>query len=127
MRVLVAPDSCKGTLTAAQVAAAIADGVEAAGDHAVRCPPADGGEGTLAVLAAAIAAAGGLGFVELELLCDVTTPYQDAAVRFACRQGVPAHAVVGSLDPRGVDEAAFASVTVASTRNELAGARRVIA
>lgn len=52
-RVLVAPDSFKGTFTAAQVAQAVARGVERAGIAADRCPLADGGEGTQAVLLAA--------------------------------------------------------------------------
>jgi glycerate kinase len=49
--VLVAPDAFKGTLTAAEVAAALAAGLRAGGATAVeRCPMADGGEGTLAAL-----------------------------------------------------------------------------
>jgi glycerate 2-kinase len=44
--VLVAPDSFKGTLTAAEVAEALARGLEGAGAGADRCPLADGGEGT---------------------------------------------------------------------------------
>jgi len=51
--VLVAPDSFKGTFSAAQVAEALAAGVEEAGARADRCPVADGGEGTLDVLLAA--------------------------------------------------------------------------
>lgn len=52
---LVAPDSFKGTFTAAQVAAAIGRGLEAAGEApADLCPVADGGEGTLAVLLTAL-------------------------------------------------------------------------
>jgi glycerate kinase len=52
---LVAPDSFKGTFTAAQVAAAIGRGLEAAGEPAPDlCPVADGGEGTLAVLLTAL-------------------------------------------------------------------------
>mgnify|MGYP001812307845 FL=1 len=50
MRVLVAPDKFKGTAEAAEVAAAIADVVEAAGSEAVLQPMADGGEGTLGAL-----------------------------------------------------------------------------
>ncbi len=50
MRVLVAPDSFKGTFCAGDVAAAIARGVEGAEATADRCPVADGGEGTLDVL-----------------------------------------------------------------------------
>lgn len=54
--VLVAPDAFKGTFTAGEVAAAIARGLEAAGRPADLCPVADGGEGTLEVLAAALGA-----------------------------------------------------------------------
>ena len=49
--VLVAPDSFKGTFTAAQVARAIGQGLEAAGRPVDLCPVADGGEGTLQALA----------------------------------------------------------------------------
>jgi glycerate kinase len=52
--VLVAPDSFKGTLTAAQVAAAIAAGLRDGGREAVESPVADGGEGTLEALLAAL-------------------------------------------------------------------------
>ncbi len=48
--VLVAPDSFKGTFTAAQVAAAIGDGLRAGGWPVDLCPAADGGEGTLDAL-----------------------------------------------------------------------------
>jgi glycerate kinase len=54
--VLVAPDSFKGTLSATEVADAIARGVESAGMVADRCPLADGGEGTLDALAPALGA-----------------------------------------------------------------------
>jgi glycerate kinase len=53
-RFLVAPDSFKGTFNAGEVAAAIAAGIEAAGAQADRCPVADGGEGTMAVLLSAL-------------------------------------------------------------------------
>jgi glycerate kinase len=49
-RALLAPDSFKGTLTAEAVAEALAIGFEAAGWEVDRCPLADGGEGTAAVL-----------------------------------------------------------------------------
>jgi len=48
--VLVAPDKFKGTFGAAEVAAAIAAGLRAAGREAVELPVADGGEGTAAIL-----------------------------------------------------------------------------
>jgi len=54
--VLVAPDSFKGTFSAAQVAAAIGRGLERAGVAPLPdlCPLADGGEGTLSVLLTAL-------------------------------------------------------------------------
>lgn len=56
--VIVAPDSFKGTLTAAEVADGIARGLRAGGVRRVRVLPiADGGEGTLAVLVAPLGAA----------------------------------------------------------------------
>ncbi|MEK6228243.1 MAG: glycerate kinase [Actinomycetota bacterium] len=51
---LVAPDSFKGTFSAAEVAAAIARGLRAGGREAVELPVADGGEGTMDVLQAAL-------------------------------------------------------------------------
>jgi glycerate kinase len=47
---LVAPDSFKGTFSAREVAAAIADGLRAAGREAEELPVADGGEGTIDAL-----------------------------------------------------------------------------
>jgi glycerate 2-kinase len=51
---LVAPDSFKGTFSASEVAAAIASGLRAAGREADELPVADGGEGTMDVLVAAL-------------------------------------------------------------------------
>lgn len=51
--ILVAPDSFKGTFTASRVSDAIAAGLAKAGLPVDRCPVADGGEGTLEVLASA--------------------------------------------------------------------------
>ena len=55
--VLVAPDSFKGTYSAVEVADAVASGLERGGSTADRCPVADGGEGTAAVVAAALGGA----------------------------------------------------------------------
>ncbi len=52
--VVIAPDSFKGTLTAAEVAEAVAGGVRTAGGTARLCPVADGGEGTLEALRTAL-------------------------------------------------------------------------
>ena len=55
MKIVIAPDSFKETLSAAEVAEALADGVRAALPHATidACPMADGGEGTVAAMVAA--------------------------------------------------------------------------
>src|SRR6476646_7243571 len=51
MRLLIAPDAFKGTLRAAEVAAAVGRGVDRAGlAPPDLCPIADGGEGTLEAL-----------------------------------------------------------------------------
>ena len=52
--ILLAPDKFKGTLSAAEVAEAMARGAAAAGAETDRCPVADGGDGTAAVLLAAL-------------------------------------------------------------------------
>ncbi|MGB6056714.1 MAG: glycerate kinase [Microthrixaceae bacterium] len=53
MRVLVAPDKFRGTASAPQVAAAIAEGLTGAGHRATSQPLSDGGEGFLEVLGGA--------------------------------------------------------------------------
>jgi glycerate kinase len=50
MKIVIAPDSFKGTYPANEVAAHIASGVRAAGGTAVELPVADGGEGTYEIL-----------------------------------------------------------------------------
>ncbi len=59
MRVVIAPDSFKGSIGAAAAAAALAGGWHTArpGDEVICVPLADGGEGTLDVLAAAVSGA----------------------------------------------------------------------
>lgn len=53
MRVLVAPDKFKGSLTAIEVATALAQGLEAAGVASRALPVADGGDGSIAAALAA--------------------------------------------------------------------------
>jgi glycerate kinase len=52
--VLVAPDSFKGTLSAAEVAGALADGLRDGGMEAQELPIGDGGEGTMDALVATL-------------------------------------------------------------------------
>jgi glycerate 2-kinase len=54
LRALVAPDDFKGTFTAPQVTAAIARGLRTAGVEADELPIADGGDGTIDALMAAL-------------------------------------------------------------------------
>lgn len=54
MKVLVAPDSFKGTYGAEQVARELAAGLAAGGAQADLCPVADGGEGTAAIVGPAL-------------------------------------------------------------------------
>lgn len=54
LRALVAPDSFKGTFSAPEVAGAVAKGLERGGITVDRCPVADGGEGTMDVMLAAL-------------------------------------------------------------------------
>jgi glycerate kinase len=53
VRIVVAPDKFRGTADAATAAAALADGLRAAGHEVVTVPMADGGEGTLEALGGA--------------------------------------------------------------------------
>jgi glycerate 2-kinase len=53
MRVLIAPDKFKGSLTAAEVADAIAKGLDAGGVASTSLPLADGGDGSVAAALAA--------------------------------------------------------------------------
>lgn len=53
-RILVAPDSFKGTFPAWEVAAACAEGVALGGCDPDPCPAADGGEGTMRILVDAL-------------------------------------------------------------------------
>ena len=53
-RVLVAPDSFKGTFSATEVAAGLARGLRSGGREAIELPVADGGEGTLDAILAAL-------------------------------------------------------------------------
>ena len=59
MRILIAPDSFKGSLRADQVAQAIANGIKRSRPNATitLLPLADGGEGTLEVLASVYSSA----------------------------------------------------------------------
>lgn len=81
--VLVAPDKFKGTMTAAEVAAAIADGLRDGGRNAEELPVADGGEGTADALVRAL----GGQWLEAEATDALGRPIRG---RFAMLEAVPA-------------------------------------
>ena len=125
----MAPDAFKGTLTAAQAAAAVAAGWQDArpGDETVLLPLADGGEGTLDALAAADPGA------RLVAVRGVTGPTGDpvdaaylrvtggtAVVELARSSGLPlaAHPDPLGATTRGVGEVLLAALA--------AGAERVV-
>ena len=76
MRVLIAPDKFKGSLTAAEVADHLATGLAAAGAHSRTLPLADGGDGS-------VAAARASGFAALTVrVHSATRRRHDAIVAF---------------------------------------------
>ncbi len=128
MRVVIAPDSFKGTIGATAAAAALAEGWRDGrpGDQVSCIPLADGGEGTLEVLAAAWPGARwhparvrgpGTGSAES---CWLELPGQTGVVELASASGLPllatpdplrAHcAGVGDLVGRALDAGATAIV-----------------
>jgi glycerate kinase len=74
LRVVIAPDSFKGSLTSVQVATALADGWRAArpADEILLAPLADGGEGTLI----AVEAAGGWEWRTVDVTDPIGRPVQ---------------------------------------------------
>ncbi|HEY3281371.1 MAG TPA: glycerate kinase [Armatimonadota bacterium] len=77
MRILIAPDSFKGSLSAAQVAAAMADGCRRACPEVEvdLCPMADGGEGTLEAYLTAVGGEARLAWVTGPLGTPVEAHY----------------------------------------------------
>lgn len=125
MRVLVAPDKFKGTLTALEVAAAICGGLEEVGLTATALPLADGGDGSVA---AALAA----GFVRVPVrvrgadgaLVDASYAYDGhtAVVEVASTCGL-ATLPSGRLRPTTASSHGFGQAVSAAVTG---GARRVV-
>lgn len=107
MRVVVAPDKFKGSLTAAEAAEAMREGVLDADPTAevVICPMADGGEGTVEALAQAMGAVMRVAEVEGPL------PGQRVTARWALIEPGGSHLPGGlsGAEPTGVIEMAQAS------------------
>jgi glycerate 2-kinase len=125
MGILVAPDKFKGTLTALEVADAICAGLDSDAD---RCPIADGGDGTAAVLLAA------LGGIWREARCHdalgepiagrfaLLGSGEDAVVEVAEASGL---ARLSGRDPRPLEASSEGTGELIAAAIE-AGARRVL-
>lgn len=103
MKIVVAPDKFSGTLTAAQAASAIAAGWRRIRpqDELVLVPMADGGEGTLAVLAAAVHGAERL---ETEVADALGRPVPASWLRLPDGRAVVEAAEAGGLSRLGPRE-----------------------
>ncbi len=129
MRVLIAPDSFKGTVTAIEVAEALAAGWKAVRDNddIVRLPQADGGEGTLSAIAASaswqwhqtVVDGPDGGAVPARWLLDTSGPQPRAMVELAESSGI---ALMPRLDPWRAGTRGLGQVIDAAVR---AGARSV--
>ena len=128
MRIVVAPDSFKGSIGAAEAAAALADGWRDLhpADELVCVPLADGGEGTLEVMAAASAASRwhpvqvtgpGGGTVAS---CWLELPGATGYVELARASGLP---LMAAPDPLGAQTAGTGEL-IGSALD--AGARRIV-
>jgi glycerate kinase len=130
MRVLIAPDSYKGTLTSVEVARALADGWRRArpGDEIRLAPLADGGEGTLV----AVEAAGGWRRVEADVRDPLGRPIRAPwLLRDDGRAAVVEMAAASGLSRLAPDERDAARATSAGTGDLLravlnAGIRDVV-
>ena len=119
MRIVVAPDSFKGSLDAASAAAAMAAGVARAvpGASVVTCPIADGGEGTVAAFLAAGATAvtsrvhGPLGApVSAVWARRATTAVIEAAAANGLHLVTPSAATALAADTGGVGDLVLAAL-----------------
>ncbi len=116
LRIVVAPDSFKGSLSAPEVCTAIARGlVRAIPDVDLRpCPMADGGEGTLETVLAAIGVAGRRRTMSVQGAGDARRDASFGLIEQSARPTaiIEAAQIVGLTDPAGT----AAPVELRSTR-----------
>lgn len=110
-RILIAPDSFKGTLTARQAANALAAGLRQALPSAtlIQCPLADGGEGTLASLQSVLTGTSNLVAVQ-----NAVGRRQQAPV-YCCEWNHQPTAVIEAATVVGLTEAALSQPVQART------------
>jgi glycerate 2-kinase len=128
VRVLVAPDSFKGTFSAEEVAVAIGAGLSGTGLETDLCPVADGGEGTMAALLAALGGEQRMARVHDPLRRPIEAEFglldrdQIAIVETARASGLPLVAPE-ERDPERADTYGTGELIAAALA---AGARRVL-
>ena len=131
MHVLIAPDKFKGCLTAQEVADAIARGVRKAAPSATvdLCPMADGGDGTVATLAAATGArlitrrvTGPLPEMKVEATFAILPDNQTAVIEMAAASGL---ALLSPVDRNPLNTTTFGTgeLMLAAIRE---GAKKII-
>jgi len=120
MKIVVAPDSFKGSLTAARVAAAVSRGLRSAMPDAeiVERPLADGGEGTLEALVGALASQG---VRRRQALVRNAAGTSTEASYALFRDGIHQAALIEVAQIVGVEAAENASVAVAARSTEGVG------
>ena len=127
-RVVVAPDSFKGTFDARTVAQAMARGVEAGGGVPVLAPLADGGEGTVSVLARALGGAFVERTVRGPLGAPVLASYLQAGDGVTAVIEAAAAAGLGLIEPedRRPEQASTGGVGELIAAAASAGAQRIL-
>lgn len=123
MRVVVAPDKFRGTVTASEAAAALATGVRAAGHRPITLPMADGGEGLLDVFGGANRVASVSGPLGDDVDAGWRFDGRTAVIEMARASGL--HLVGGPDDNDAVAASTFGTGELVTAALE-AGARRIV-
>src|SRR5262245_718570 len=121
--VLAAPDKFRGTASASQVAAAIADAAAAAGWRCDLAPVADGGEGLLEVLGGAPRHAHVLGPLGGRVGAEWRMRDEEAVVEMARASGLALVGGAGGNDPIAASTAGTGQLIAAAVN---AGAKRIL-
>jgi glycerate kinase len=122
-RVLAAPDKFRGTASASQVAAAIADAAAGAGWACDPAPVADGGEGLLDVLGGAPRHATVLGPLGVRLEAEWRMRDDEAVVEMARASGLALVGGADGNDPIAASTAGTGQLIAAAVN---AGAKRIL-
>lgn len=123
MRILIAPDKFRGTATAAEAAAALAEGARDAGWEPLTIPLADGGEGTLEALGGANRTSAVTGPLGQLVEAAWRSADAQAVVEMARASGLQLAGGSGHNDPLGATSRGTGELIAEAIAS---GARRVI-